>query len=253
MTMLRLQVIHKHLSGLPRDNFVNTFHVQQIGTAGITLGDIEDIAEAVRDFYVVAPGGVGETMSEQFSDVVATTGHEVRAYLMEEDTGLRTGAEGDPPEHTEVFDHLGRNAAGSRTGYPSEVAACLSYKNTTIGGVPARRRRGRIYIGPLYQGFGVEGTFQRPSIMAATRTFMIDVAQELVTRLAATGAGYEWGIFSRPYEGRDAIPRETRPDLPAIPPRGGAFYPINEFWVDDAFDTQRRRGERPVSRTTGAA
>lgn len=244
MALYRAQAVHQHMSGLPRDRFVNTFHVVTGGAPSEAVA--EQIAEHVRDFYVVNPGGGAEDVADQFSDVVAATGHEVRVYPIDTATGENLAGDGEPPMWVETFDHLGRNI-GARDGLPSEVAICLSYKNVSAGGVPVARRRGRIYVGPIYKGIPVEAAHNRPSVQAGTRTFLLTAAQELAARLGADG--YTWSIYSRPFAGRGVIVRPGRPDLPAIAARPGATYPIEKFWVDDAFDIQRRRGEHAVSRT----
>lgn len=247
--IFRVQAVHRHLNGLPRDSFVNTFHVRR-AVGDVLRSDAEAVAEAVRNFYTVDVPANAESMSDQFSDVVATTGHEVKVSLIDEATGVNIDGDGAPPAWTEVFDHLGRAGAGARTGYPSEVAVCLSYKNTSEGTVPVRRRRGRIYFGPVFTGVGSEGVNQVPSISSVTRTFMLSAMNVLHDSLLALPSVYQWCVYSRPFEGRGVIPRDTKPDLPAIAARAGATYDIDEFWIDDTFDTQRRRGERPTTRST---
>lgn len=248
MALYRAMAIHQHRSGLPSARFVNTFHIES--GAAVSAIDAEEIAEAVRDFYVVNPGGGAEDVADQFSDVVATTGHEVRVYPIDEATGINLGGDGEPPLWTEPFDHLGRDGL-SRTGYPSEVAICLSYKNISAGSVPQARRRGRIYIGPIYAGIGVEAEHQTPRVQVGTRGFLIDAAQELVTRLATNG--HQWMVYSRPFAGRFGAVKDNGDPKPDLPARPGNAYPINSFWVDDSFDIQRRRGEAPVARSVGDA
>lgn len=249
MPLYRAMVVHQHESGLPKDRFVNTFHISTPGA--VSVADAEALAEKVRDFYTVDVAPATEAVSDQFSDVVRLAGHEVRVYPIDEATGVNLSGDGEPPIWTEVFDHLSRAAKGSRTGYPSEVAACLSYKNTTAGAIPVARRRGRIYLGPLAMLLGEEGTNQIPRIPLVWRDFFIDAAQRLATAL--DGLGFSWGVYSRPYEGREPIVRPGRPTLPAIAARPGNFLVIDSFWMDDAFDIQRRRGEAASTRSIGAA
>lgn len=249
MGLYRAMVIHAHQSGLPRDRFVNTFHVEAPGPA--TAAEAEAVAEEVRDFYIQDVGATAENVSDQFGDAVAYGGHEVRMYPIDVATGANLLGDGEPPLWTEEFDHLGRGAGVPRTGYPSEVACCLSFKNTTDGGVPSRRRRGRIYLGPLKLSVGEEAAFQIPKILLGVRELFVDAAVELKTRLDA--AGFTWVIYSRPYAGRD-LGDELRSDgspLPAIAARAGSTHEVNSFFVDDAFDIQRRRGEAAVLRTIG--
>lgn len=245
----RVQAIHAHVNGLPRDSFVNTFHAYRTG-GDVDRGDALDVAEAVRDFYTVNVTGETEAMMDQFSDVVATTGHSVKVSIIDEATGVNVDGEGADPVEELAFDHTGRADAGARTGYPSEVAVCISYRSGAEGGVPARRRRGRIYFGPVFAAIGVEGTSQVPQIPSTFRDFCLQAADDLFERLAGLGSTYRWCVYSRPYEGRAAGSVPGKPWLGAIAARPGATYPITSFWMDNAFDTQRRRGERATTRTT---
>lgn len=247
--IFRVQAVHKHVNGLPRDSFVNTFHIRRTAPGDVIRADAEAVAEKIRDFYVNDVPGELEGVMDQFSDVVAGTGHEVKVSIIDEATGANADGVDAPPVWTEVFDHLGRAMLGTSGGLPSEVAACLSYRNTSDGSVPPARRRGRIYIGPLIPGSMGEVN-QVPSVSAAFRDFMLAAANKLHDDLVALPSSYQWCIYSRPFAGRGVIERATKPDLPAIAARPGSTHDIDVFWMDDTFDTQRRRGERPTTRTT---
>ena len=71
---------------------------------------------------------------------------------------------------------------------------------------------------------------------------LVDIGRMLVDGLV---------VYSRPYAGRGTN-EEFRADgtpLPPLPARAGAVYKVNQFSVDNALDTQRRRGERATVRT----
>lgn len=245
MPLLRAQVVLKAQSGMPKDNVVNTFHV--LG-ANNSAAHAEAVAEKVRDFYVVDTPTTTEALSAKLSWHLATNGHEVRVYEINVDANVTEPYEGAPPIHVEVFSLLGRPAENS--DLPSEVACCLSYRNTTNPSVPAARRRGRIYFGPLIlTGQVAQGAdhFSRPN---ATLTADLRAAgDKLKDDLTALNA--PWVVYSRPYAGRG--PEEKRRAngtfLPALPARGGAVYTVDQVWTDDAFDTQRRRGPAATART----
>lgn len=114
---------------------------------------------------------------------------------------------------------------------PSEVAVVLSFHGDLTGALvevgntrPRARRHGRVFLGPLNKNAVEEGLLSvvRPAV--AFRTAVIDAAEVL-----AESAGPVWSVWSR----TDGVIREVR---------GG--------WVDDAFDTQRRRGVAPTLRGT---
>lgn len=105
---------------------------------------------------------------------------------------------------------------------PSEVAVCLSYAAKRESGEPANRRRGRIYLGPISVLQNDDG---RPSQLI--RTTFLDAAETLaqeINTIPALGTGF-WGIYS---------------------PTGGTIAAIKTLSVDNAFDTQRRRGVAPT-------
>ena len=246
MAIVRALAIHKHQSGLPRDHVVNTFHFETSDTGSTNL---EVIAEMVRDFWEAVPSGLTDPLSNYFSDVIANTGHEVRMYPLDEATGVQLAGEGADPDWTEVFDHLGR-VGTAQGGLPSEVAACLSYKAATPGGVPARRRRGRVFLGPWrLDVLAEEGTTERPYIPAGVRNQLIACGQDL--RDAAIANSSPWVVYSRPFAGRFGAVKDNGDPKPDLPARPGAAYNITDLWVDDAWDTVRKRGERAVVRTTG--
>ncbi len=105
----------------------------------------------------------------------------------------------------------GTGAAG-----PREVALCLSYFSER--NLP--RFRGRLYIGPYRADFMGE----RPT------TVMRDGLVTLAGQLAAIGGvDVDWGLWS---------------------PTRNAFSKITAGWVDDEWDTIRKRGRKPTTRTT---
>jgi hypothetical protein len=107
----------------------------------------------------------------------------------------------------------------SSTG-PREIAICLSYYSQ----INTKRRRGRMYL-PV-AGAPVAFNTNRPAQPA------IDKALSMAQRLADVGgAGCDWGIYSTV----DKV-----------------FRPISHAWVDNEWDTQRRRGFRGTSRSTAA-
>lgn len=113
--------------------------------------------------------------------------------------------------------------APSGTALPTEVALCLSYQGAKVSGLPQSRRRGRVYIGPFdTTALGSDG---RPD--TAMVTALRNVAKDLLdaSDLATT---WRWQQFSRVNDG---------------------FADVTDGWVDNEFDTQRRRGRPYTVRT----
>lgn len=111
----------------------------------------------------------------------------------------------------------------SSTALPAEVAVCLSYRAPLASGVDPARRRGRIFIGPLSTG-AASGNPARPAatMIACMAASAVRLADELNT------AAFTWVVYSA---------------------AAAASVPITDGWIDNAFDTMRKRGEVATART----
>lgn len=109
---------------------------------------------------------------------------------------------------------------------PREVALCLSYYSVQN----VRRQRGRLYLPATWciKSGGSSGVVQRPTaaIYGAALNFGTNVLK------AQTAIGAQWGFWSE---------------------RDNQFRAVTNYWVDDEWDTQRRRGLRSTLRVTGTA
>lgn len=105
---------------------------------------------------------------------------------------------------------------------PSEVALCMSFQGVRVSGENQARRRGRVYLGPL----GITVTGGRPDSTAITA---IAAAGGQLLSDSDNATNYTWSVYS------------ATDDL---------LVAVNNGWVDNAFDTQRRRGISPTSRVT---
>lgn len=111
------------------------------------------------------------------------------------------------------------------TGLPEELALCLSFQGEKVSGANQARRRGRIYLGPWQDTIRGSSTASNRPLSTALTTIANNA-----TALASTafGAGTPWVVWS---------------------PTNNSFTNVTDGWLDDAFDTQRRRGVAPTSRT----
>jgi hypothetical protein len=120
-----------------------------------------------------------------------------------------------------VFIVSGSPSAGC---LPPELAICLSYQGVKMSGSSQARRRGRIYLGPL--GNNAISTTSG-EVASGAVTAVVAAAQTLLT---ASGLGdWTWVLYSR---------------------TSGSSVLIDNGWVDNAPDIQRRRGIDPSARTT---
>lgn len=222
------QVRLARTSGLPEDVVVNTFHF-------LTASDPVDGTDAalittrIENFYKVAGDATVNAVQTYLSNVLATSGHEIRVY----DMGL--------PEPRTPIRTLAMSLTPGSAALPSEVALCVSYRRPLISGVDPARRRGRIFVGPLSTAAAGATSAGDVRPIAAFQNSLAFAAQDLATPTTGSPA---WSVYSAPaaaYTGKDGQP---------IPANPGDLDAIVTVWVDNAFDTQRRRGAAPTSRVT---
>lgn len=221
-----------HHSGLARDTVVNTFTFSAEADMGAT--EMAVIESALTDFYNgTDTGGTGLTVASFIGPTMSRTIAPVfKHYSLD---GHLNGTAVGSPVRTQNMALLGAGNGG--TGLPAEVACVLSYHAdyTTDpefgpGGAtrPRARDRGRLFIGPLSANgcISQEATTLRPYVSDNLRNTLLAAANRLSS---FAGLPAFWAVWSR---------------------KNAAVHQAIGASVDDAFDTQRRRGERPNVRTT---
>lgn len=208
------QFVMQGASGLPEDRYVNTFNFIEDAPAVVSHEDAAvGIDIALGNFYTLTQS-TGFAMEAFLARHVAGVA-EVRVYNFD-----------DPQPREPIILTRNIDPPATARAMPSEVAVCLSYYSFL--NVP--RQRGRIYFGPI-NGDAVESV---PTVPHPTANFLNTLA-EAGTDLAVSGAAagqLRWAVLSR------ATPGVVE------------WGPITDGWVDNAFDTQRRRGEKATARTT---
>lgn len=207
---VRAQVILQGQSGLPRDRFVNSWAFEGTG-ATITDAELDTVRSRLIEFYTVAPGTASPLTS--FISRAVKPSVIIRLYRLSQ-TPPRT-----PIESVHTW-----NISQTGTALPNEVAAVLSFFNT----VNVKRRRGRLYIGPLAAMAGVWDT-DDVKIDTALRTTLAGAANRLAAYGLSSTSGPHWSILSQ---------------------RDGNLKLVTDGWIDNTFDTQRRRGVRSNLRTS---
>lgn len=193
-------------TAIPADNVVNTWYFEGSGT------DPQNVGDMLSDFYDVAPTGETVGISSFMSDDALTGDYTIRAYDLS-----------DPEPRAPVYEWESALAGiSTQPQLPDEVALVFSYHSALASGVPAGRRRGRIYLGGLRTG-AADGA--RPS--AAIRAVMAASGRDLIQASNAS-VSWQWQQYSRTTSTGNVVV-------------GG--------WIDDAWDTQRRRGRDASTRT----
>lgn len=213
--VLRIQHSWQGVSGTAEDQFVNTFYCTPPVAPGPS--QLLGIADAVRDFYTVVHTPSTEPLTYWMAPTIDGLGRQVRIWDLD-----------DPKPRSPIYDEeTSTSFAYGGQALPNEVAVCLSYAAVIESGVPPARRKGRIYLGPLnIRALGAAGgeNQQRPD--AAMCYAMVNSAQALRDAIFDAGGG-AWSLYS---------------------PTTDLALAITRVWVDDAWDTQRRRGIDPQSR-----
>jgi hypothetical protein len=217
-----VQVALSRNGGLGQDTVINTWHFE---------GDA-DAAESDRARWDGLIGGLAgrlatfyNTIGPYLSMSLAGSGR-IKAYDF-----------ADPPTRIPRFEGTFTHPVGGGT-LPGEVAVVLSMLAAPLPGVNPRRRRGRVYLGPLTAGVSQYLSTDVPDPVPSS-AFVTAVLS--ATQVMATGGGgaFRLSTFS-----------------PTTIKTGGsvdsAWNDVASVYIDNAFDTQRRRGGDPTSRVTAA-
>src|SRR6185436_8786686 len=134
MTVALAQVEFDHVSGLPEDKSVNTFHFSNPSGA-IGSGHAGEITDRIAAAYNQATAGLkildilGGQLSGQWR---------IKVYDL-----------GDTEPRVPKINEAQTAFTPSGTSLPAEVAICVSYQALPQSGNPQASRRGRVFLGPL--------------------------------------------------------------------------------------------------------
>lgn len=209
MAIIRAQVTIAKDSGLPEDAITNTFHFGTPSAVATPL-ELTTIGNRLDSFYA----NFDEHLSAELTNQIT-----IRYYDLAQPTPRI-------PLLTQIFPKV---MSTEGTALPSEVALCLSFAAAPVAGQPPARRRGRLYLGP-FSRISSQLLPSRPAVGLVAD--VVTAATNLMVASATPGAS-AWGIYS-----------------PTVFPAGpNSFNAVASGWVDNAWDTQRRRGVAETSRT----
>lgn len=206
---IHAQVVLQAASGIPADNCTNSWNFYT--PVALDPDDIDNIRDIIKDFYTKDWSGSGK-VADFFSKELSDTAL-IKYYNM-----------GDPkprvPIRTDTFT-LGRPPSGN--ALPSECALVFSFQAERESGQNQARRRNRIYLGPLNTGAADSNGRPSSSFMA-----LLAVAGSETLQASNASITWQWRVYS---------------------PTTGNTHLVDNGWIDNAFDTQRRRGVAPTTRT----
>ena len=145
---------------------------------------------------------------------IPASGHVIKGYQVS-----------DPEPRAPIFDETFTfTSAPSGIPLPLETAVVLSYQAAPVSGIPQARRRGRVYLGPISSAnLHTDGR-----ISSTAMNLVLDAADSLLTASLASST-WKWSTHSRVL---------------------GSGSEVMGGWVDNEWDTQRRRGRDATIRTS---
>lgn len=202
-------------------------------SAQVTLPMLSGIPTDVSVNSWAFDTGVGAATSTQLDEIEAQLGAfyvAVGPYLSPVLSGfieLKIYDIADPEPRAPI--RFGTSPTPITTGtvpLPEEVAVCLSFRGQLVSGVPPARRRGRVYLGPL-DASSIDQ--DEPGERVRPATAFIDEIEDayLALRSNTASEGVIHVVWSRVNDDSAEV----------------VFA-----WVDNALDTQRRRGVAPTTR-----
>jgi len=207
--LITAQAVFQGTSNLPEDRYVNTFHFRYVND---TTTGVTTAGEA----EIVA------RLTDFYNNNYTTYGiHTFLSNLILRGSGqaefrLYDQGQEQPREPHVTTWTLGAIDSGGRL--PQEAAVCASF----YGSRSVPRERGRVYLGPLEIG-ALDAATARPT------TLFRQIIADAMEDLAGNGTLMDWVTLHR-----------TTTVVETNSVTGG--------WVDNEFDTQRRRGLESTSR-----
>jgi hypothetical protein len=219
-----------HTSGLPEDSVVMDWAVAGGNPADVPshAAVLDAFAAFYSDAMPLALTSFGDYISSEISRVGSP--HMLRLYDITNDLS------GTPHGSPLAIQSFAIDAGAGGQNFPGEVALAITLEalgredaavEASSGTTrPKQRRTGRVYIGPLKVSAGVTTGTSRPS--ASIITHFLEAIDVLNADLIALSNGEALGVWSR----SDATVRA-----------------LEAVSIDNAWDTQRRRGVAATART----
>lgn len=214
MAIFQAHVSIPYFSAIPADVCTNVWSFNFVGTAGPT--DFSNLASDLILFYEQVYGGGASSVT-------------MANYAVPGLTTIKIYALADPTPRAPVYETQTpiSGFTPAATMLPPESSVCLSFQGVKISGDPQNRRRGRIFLGCLATAWDNSSTSAFPKLNSTKRTYLCTAMSDF--QATALADNWIWGVYSR---------------------IDNALVAVDNGWVDDAPDTQRRRGNEPTARTT---
>lgn len=223
-TNVQAQVVLPYTSNLPRDVAVNSFGFTFTGEGEPDEDDYGALTTRLEKFYKTFTTG-GHRLEEYMSSAISREANKCKIRYYD---ALSPDPGGPLHEASWTLNDTG----GPANNLPSEVAVCLSFAGDPSPSMPAGRRRGRIFLGPL-RSTAMDQTANHPRVGDnLTLTGIQTMVRLYEDTTGSPAVPWVWSVWSR---------------------TASVMVPITNGWVNNEPDTQRRRQPRPTARSTWAA
>lgn len=209
----QVQVTIPYFNNIPRDCVTNVHHFNAVGVGVPTELQYEALDNILATFY-----------NDVYTNPQTFASYAVNVM----NTKVYNLADPSPRVAVHEASTVLSVSVSTNTTIPPEVAVVASIHAAPATGFSAARLRGRIYLGAIGDGAVAAGASSAfPTVAEGFRTDVNGAANALVG--AAVAAGWNWVVYSR---------------------AGALAHNVVGGHCDDAFDTQRRRGQDPTIRNT---
>lgn len=174
------------------------------------VSDFDNVRDMLKDFYT-KPVNAGAWVTNSYPGHLASE-CQVVAYDLSQDK-----------PRAPVYESTFPSGVGAGSTLPTEVALCFSFEADKESGELQSRRRNRVYLGPF-----TNAVLNSGAVSGSFITTIINAGKDLKAASQAS-ATWKWRVYS---------------------PTDDQSHDIAKIWVDNAWDTQRRRGLKATSRTT---
>lgn len=205
--MVQATITFSSTTGLAEDAVTNTWHFHQRETVMTFPSNIDNVIDMIEDFYTAAPSDGGNPLLSFMTTKSLSGAYNLKIYNMEDD------------KPRVPFRNINGNWAGGMgngTPLPTEVSLCMSYQAQAVSGKPQARRRGRIFLPPVSTVHIAD-----PGRPSGNYILQVQRAAKDLKNAADASLDWEWVVWSV---------------------KGNDHSLVHEGWVDNAWDTQRRRG-----------
>lgn len=210
----RVQFTIPYYTLIPEDVVTNVWHFDWAGAGAPVLSDYNALRDIVASFY-----------EDTFSNLGAAS---MAPWMRPAFSTIKIFDLTDPPPRVPVYTNtvpltVQQGATGT---IPTETAVVLSYHAQFTSGIANASRRGRIYVGGLGQTISTGDASNFPVPGATFRGTLATAAGNVLVN--APVVDWTWVVWSRTLN---------------------ASAPVIGGWIDNAADTQRRRGQGASTRT----